>query len=206
MNTANPAKGFRLGEFHRYAHMYVLVNHLVSLFGLNASRGPPRGGNAHSTLWPGGREALLHRALRVRDLLHPYLVFHQVFDPLLLLAHLRQDQHPDPGSRVGVHRDGLGHRSGKYMTSDLSRGHRFERDPTQVATTIFQCNPVRGFWDHTVQASCKVDVYAFFIGNAVPNIITDWALLILPIPYVWRLQKSRVQKIALCGIFLLGGL
>jgi len=75
-----------------------------------------------------------------------------------------------------------------------------------VVTTIFQCDPVRGFWDHTVPAKCKVNVYAFFIGNAVPNIITDWALLILPIPYVWRLQKSRVQKIALCGIFLLGGL
>ena len=44
------------------------------------------------------------------------------------------------------------------------------------------------------------------MGNAVPNIITDWALLILPIPYIWRLQQSRPQKIALCGVFLLGGL
>ena len=73
-------------------------------------------------------------------------------------------------------------------------------------TTIFQCSPVQGFWDHTISASCSVNVYAFFIGNAVPNILTDWALLVLPIPYIWRLQQNRTTKIALCGVFLLGGL
>jgi hypothetical protein len=54
--------------------------------------------------------------------------------------------------------------------------------------------------------TCAVNVYAYFIGKAIPNIITDWALLFLPIPYIWRLHQSRAQKVALCGVFGLGGL
>ena len=61
-------------------------------------------------------------------------------------------------------------------------------------------------WDRSTNPTCSVNVYAFFIGNAIPNIITDWSLLILPIPYVWRLHQRRAQKVALCGVFGLGGL
>ncbi|KAL6718754.1 hypothetical protein ACLMJK_002988 [Lecanora helva] len=74
-----------------------------------------------------------------------------------------------------------------------------------IAATIFQCNPVQGFWDKSINPTCSVNVYAFFIGNAVPNIVTDWALLLLPIPYIWRLHQSKAQKIALSGVFGLGG-
>ena len=61
-------------------------------------------------------------------------------------------------------------------------------------------------WDKSTNPTCAVNVYAFFIGNAVPNIVTDWALLTLPIPYIWRLHQARAQKVALCGVFGLGGL
>lgn len=55
-------------------------------------------------------------------------------------------------------------------------------------------------------ANCIVDDYAFFVGIAVPNIITDVALLVLPLPYIWRLHRAKSQKIALVGIFMLGSL
>ncbi|KAH1979742.1 hypothetical protein KXW88_006959 [Aspergillus fumigatus] len=74
-----------------------------------------------------------------------------------------------------------------------------------IFTTIFQCLPVRGFWDKSVNPHCGVDVNQFFIGNAVPNIITDWALLILPMPYIWRLHRDIAQKIAISSVFVLGG-
>ena len=54
--------------------------------------------------------------------------------------------------------------------------------------------------------TCAVNFYAYFIGKAIPNICTDLALLFLPIPYIWRLHQSRAQKVALCGVFGLGGL
>ncbi|KAJ5971296.1 uncharacterized protein N7479_001214 [Penicillium vulpinum] len=74
-----------------------------------------------------------------------------------------------------------------------------------ILTTIFQCVPVQGLWDFSITAHCGVNINDFFIGNAVPNIITDWALLILPLPYVWKIQQNTTQKIALCGAFAMGG-
>ncbi|RAL08854.1 putative integral membrane protein [Aspergillus homomorphus CBS 101889] len=74
-----------------------------------------------------------------------------------------------------------------------------------IFTTIFQCLPVHGFWDKTIPSHCGVNVNNFFIGNAVPNILTDWALLTLPLPYIWKLQRSASQKLALTGVFVMGG-
>lgn len=76
----------------------------------------------------------------------------------------------------------------------------------QIGTTIFQCLPIQGFWDKKIVSVCGVDVNSFFIGNAVPNIVTDWALLLLPLPYIWRLHRNTVQKLAIYATFLLGGL
>ncbi|RDW91625.1 hypothetical protein BP5796_02790 [Coleophoma crateriformis] len=70
--------------------------------------------------------------------------------------------------------------------------------------TIFQCTPVQGFWDLTIESNCTVNVTSFFFGNSIPNIFTDVALMVLPVPYIWRLQLVRAQKIALISIFTLG--
>ena len=78
--------------------------------------------------------------------------------------------------------------------------------PVKIFMTIFQCKPVSGFWNRTKPAICNVDSRKFFIGNAIPNILTDVALMVLPLPYIWQLNRSKSQKIALAGVFLLGGL
>ncbi|KAJ6043681.1 uncharacterized protein N7446_001877 [Penicillium canescens] len=75
-----------------------------------------------------------------------------------------------------------------------------------ILTTVFQCVPIQGLWDYSIKSHCGVDINSFFIGNAVPNIITDFALLILPLPYVWRIQRNTVAKIALTCAFAMGGL
>ncbi|KAK1451877.1 TAM domain methyltransferase [Colletotrichum melonis] len=81
-----------------------------------------------------------------------------------------------------------------------------------ILVTIFQCLPVHAFWARydTVnplssdQYTCGVDVKMFFKGNSIPNIITDALVVLLPIPYVWKLQLHKAQKFALAGIFALG--
>jgi hypothetical protein len=52
--------------------------------------------------------------------------------------------------------------------------------------------------------TCAVDLNAFFNGNSIPNIITDGFVVLLPVPYVLKLQLSTVHKLAICGIFILG--
>ncbi|KAJ5904187.1 hypothetical protein N7504_006570 [Penicillium tannophilum] len=70
--------------------------------------------------------------------------------------------------------------------------------------SIFSCRPINGFWDTSVTSSC-VSNKEFYVGNAVPNICTDVMILILPLRMVWGLQTTRMQKVTLSGIFLLGG-
>ncbi|KAL3952491.1 hypothetical protein ACCO45_012434 [Purpureocillium lilacinum] len=44
----------------------------------------------------------------------------------------------------------------------------------------------------------------FGIGYSIVNIVTDFAVWLMPIPIMWRVQLPLAQKIALSIIFLLG--
>lgn len=44
------------------------------------------------------------------------------------------------------------------------------------------------------------------MGTGATNTISDFAILILPMPIVWALKIRRRQKMVICGIFLLGAL
>ncbi len=72
---------------------------------------------------------------------------------------------------------------------------------------IFACTPIRYFWDRNVEGGkCPIDILKAFNAQVVPNIVTDLVLLGMPMPLVWKLGLPRGQKVALCGIFALGGL
>ncbi|KAG9235072.1 putative integral membrane protein [Amylocarpus encephaloides] len=73
-----------------------------------------------------------------------------------------------------------------------------------ILVSIFSCSPVSAFWTHAPGSKCIVSV-RFYIGNAVPNIVTDFIILTLPIPVIWKLRTSLSERIALLIIFLLGG-
>lgn len=51
-----------------------------------------------------------------------------------------------------------------------------------------------------------IDSRIFFISNFVPNILADVIILCLPIQKIRELNLPRKRKIAVSGIFLLGGL
>ena len=75
----------------------------------------------------------------------------------------------------------------------------------QVFATIFQCHPVDGFWEVDSQGTCHR--YEVLLGASIPHIITDVAMLLVPITLVWRTpHMGRSQKVMLSGIFALGGL
>ncbi|KAL8973918.1 MAG: hypothetical protein Q9197_001829, partial [Variospora fuerteventurae] len=71
----------------------------------------------------------------------------------------------------------------------------------------FQCSPPSYYWSkytRKTQGSC-INLTMLLIVTASTNIVTDVALLILPMPVLWHLNIQRSQKFALSGIFLLGG-
>ena len=69
------------------------------------------------------------------------------------------------------------------------------------------CRPLKGNWDITLDPPAKcLNRKALFTGNSITNILTDIAIICLPMSQVWHLQMSRRSKVAICCIFLLGGL
>lgn len=74
-----------------------------------------------------------------------------------------------------------------------------------VLVCIFQCNPIYVAWVPWAEGKC-INLRGSFIGNAVPNILTDIAILVMPIKQVVRLNATMAQKISLLGTFGLGSL
>ncbi|KAK4694299.1 hypothetical protein P7C71_g3261, partial [Lecanoromycetidae sp. Uapishka_2] len=80
---------------------------------------------------------------------------------------------------------------------------------SSVITYICQCSPIDAFWTTLAgtlpghSGSCiKVKIFLLTIGAI--NTATDFALLVLPIPILWRLKTGTPQKLMLTGIFIMG--
>ena len=72
-------------------------------------------------------------------------------------------------------------------------------------SVLANCIPIHALWDFTPGAKC-INLRAFFLGAGIPNILLNVIILILPLPMIWRLGIEPMQKAALSGVFLLGGL
>ena len=72
-----------------------------------------------------------------------------------------------------------------------------------IMATIFQCVPLAGSWNKTVEAKC-IDKNAFWYGFAVTNTATDFILFLLPIRPVLKLQLHWKEKLGVMGVFALG--
>ena len=75
-----------------------------------------------------------------------------------------------------------------------------------IITVIFSCQPIPYFWDRTIKGGKCINENNFSYGTSAANILTDIAVLVLPIPWLWRLQMKTEKKVAIAGIFLLGSL
>ncbi|KAK8120829.1 hypothetical protein PG999_004949 [Apiospora kogelbergensis] len=66
----------------------------------------------------------------------------------------------------------------------------------------FSCAPVAAFWDKTIpNFTCN---FSTGLVASVGNIITDFVILLLPIPVVLQLNMGTTQKLACLGIFAVG--
>ena len=71
---------------------------------------------------------------------------------------------------------------------------------------IFQCRPVgAGFEDPVPPNSKCIDIIALYLSSAPINIITDLALLFLPMPILTGMRLPRNEKLILIVTFSFGG-
>lgn len=74
-----------------------------------------------------------------------------------------------------------------------------------ILSAWLNCIPVSKFWDDSVPGYC-LNKEGLWFSNAAMHILTDLVILVLPMPVLNSLQLPKRQKIALMGVFALGGL
>lgn len=68
-----------------------------------------------------------------------------------------------------------------------------------IFIVIFGCYPVQAAWDFTiVDKDCTTASHGIVIG--IGNIITDFMLIMLPVPIVWKLKMKTSQKLVILGM------
>lgn len=76
-----------------------------------------------------------------------------------------------------------------------------------LVATIFaiaQCSPRKKIWNPLMNTGHCIDTSAAYLSTAIFNVITDFAILILPMPILWKLQMPRKKKIQTTAVFATG--
>ncbi|KAL8787211.1 MAG: hypothetical protein Q9213_002322 [Squamulea squamosa] len=74
-----------------------------------------------------------------------------------------------------------------------------------IVSQFLICRPVQYWWDKSIPGGHCINAnqVGYYITSP-PDILTNIAILILPIPWLWGLQMQTRKKIAITGIFILG--
>jgi len=73
-----------------------------------------------------------------------------------------------------------------------------------LMATAFQCHPVAAAWKYPTPAAQCTDIITIYLASAPVNIITDLAMLFLPMPILTGMRLPRKQKVILVVTFGFG--
>lgn len=73
-----------------------------------------------------------------------------------------------------------------------------------IFSTIFQCTPIKFAWDKSIEGGHCASATAEFFSNAAINMITDFGILLSPMPPIWKLQMDRQRKVGITLVFATG--
>lgn len=74
---------------------------------------------------------------------------------------------------------------------------------------MFECLPISDAFLHalgTVHNENCIDAIPMYLVQAYSDVVLDVFILLIPIPLIYKLRLPSRQKIAVLGIFLLGGM
>lgn len=72
-----------------------------------------------------------------------------------------------------------------------------------IPVEIWACVPRRKIWQPTLPGHC-LNNDAVLITGGVVNVVTDWAILLIPLFWIGRLQMPLVKKIGVLAVFATG--
>ncbi|MCJ1294429.1 hypothetical protein MMC34_005987 [Xylographa carneopallida] len=74
-----------------------------------------------------------------------------------------------------------------------------------IFSVVFSCHPVQYYWDKSISGGSCININTLSYGITGAGFITDLMVLLLPLPSLWKLQMQSPRKVAIIGIFILGG-
>ncbi|KAL9001423.1 MAG: hypothetical protein Q9188_005455 [Gyalolechia gomerana] len=81
---------------------------------------------------------------------------------------------------------------------------------TAVLLAIFACRPIRASWNidllHDPKTRCNPEAYNTENVFGFCNVVTDFLLMIMPVPLVWNMQLDLKRKIGIVLVFATGAL
>ncbi|KAI4161206.1 MAG: hypothetical protein LQ342_005102 [Letrouitia transgressa] len=73
-----------------------------------------------------------------------------------------------------------------------------------TVATCLMCIPLNYLWDRTIPGGHCINIDAFYCWSGLFNVVTDIAMLVLPLPVIWKLNTSRNIKVGLTILFATG--
>lgn len=72
-----------------------------------------------------------------------------------------------------------------------------------IIAGLLICRPLALNWDQTLEGSCGDQILSYNITGSL-NLATDIMVLLLPLPYLWKLKMQLYKKLVLGATFSLG--
>ena len=71
---------------------------------------------------------------------------------------------------------------------------------------LTQCQPREKIWNPFIPQGHCINTRAAYLSNGILNAATDFAILVLPMPSLWKLQMPIARKISATIVFSAGSL
>ncbi|KXX72992.1 hypothetical protein MMYC01_210536 [Madurella mycetomatis] len=72
-----------------------------------------------------------------------------------------------------------------------------------ILGALFLCRPIAFNWDKTLEGTCG-DNRLFYIWLGGINVVAEAVVLLLPLPFIYRLQMKMFKKLVVIGLFSIG--
>ena len=77
---------------------------------------------------------------------------------------------------------------------------------SQSRLKVFRCDPIHKVWDTMVLGKCIASEPTIFVADCTTSLVSDLAILLLPMPLVWQLRTSLRRKLRIMVVFAGGTL
>lgn len=74
-----------------------------------------------------------------------------------------------------------------------------------IIMKIVACQPISAYWEGTENGGWCFDQQKVIIADSVISMVSDFCILVLPLPLTWSLHIPRAKKLRVMGVLGAGG-